>query len=63
MTLWDRSLASVLFRSEEMRDNREGRLASLMLEVGFSEVEESGRRGTLVGSVWQHRGTKPATAM
>ncbi len=63
VTLWDRSLASVLFRSEEMRDNREGRLASLMLEAGFSGVQESGRRGTLVGSVWQHRGTKPATAV
>jgi ubiquinone/menaquinone biosynthesis C-methylase UbiE len=58
VTRWERALAPLIFGSAECRDNVEGRLPLLIREAGFSRVEDLGRRGTLVGSVWYYRGSK-----
>jgi ubiquinone/menaquinone biosynthesis C-methylase UbiE len=58
---WERVLARVAFRSPEVRDNIEGRLAALLCEAGFAQVVELGRRSTIFGSLWYYRAAKPAT--
>ena len=52
---WERALARIAFRSPEIRDNVEGRLAAILREAGFTEVVELARRGTIFGSVWYYR--------
>jgi len=56
---WDRVLAHLAFHSSEGRDHVEGRLATRLSDAGFAPVEELARRGTLVGSAWYYRATKP----
>jgi len=60
VTPWERMLARFAFRSPEVRDNIEGRLAALLTEAGFAPVEELTRRGTIFGSVWYYHAAKPA---
>lgn len=57
---WERALARVFFRSPQVRDNVRGRLAAFLREAGFADVEETARRGTIAGSVWYYRATRPA---
>jgi ubiquinone/menaquinone biosynthesis C-methylase UbiE len=59
VTGWERALARIAFRSPEVRDNIEGRLAALLADAGFAPVEERARRGTIFGSVWYYRAVKP----
>ena len=58
VSLWERLLARIAFRSAEARDNIDGRLAALLREAGFEHVEELARRGTIVGSLWYYRAAK-----
>ena len=58
VSAWERAVTHLLFRGPEARDNIAGRLADLLREAGFAEVEELARRGTIVGSVWYYRATK-----
>lgn len=58
VTAWERGLVRLLFRSPEVRDNVEGRLAELLRDAGFVDVEVLARRGTIVGSVWYYRAAK-----
>lgn len=58
VSAWERAVTHLLFRGPETRDNIEGRLAALVSEAGFAEVEELARRGTIVGRVWYYRAAK-----
>jgi len=40
VSTWDRALARIAFHSPEVRDNIEGRLAALLRDAGFEQVEE-----------------------
>ena len=57
---WERAVVRIAFRSQEVRDNVEGRLSALLGEAGFEPVEELARRGTVFGSVWYYRAARPA---
>ncbi len=54
-------LARFVHRGEHARDNIEGRLPSLMSTTGFSDVEETGHRGTIFGSLSYHRASRPSS--
>ena len=58
VSAWARAVTHLLFRGPEARDNIEGRLAALVREAGFAEVDELARRGTIVGSLWYYRAAK-----
>jgi ubiquinone/menaquinone biosynthesis C-methylase UbiE len=56
---WERALCPLVLRSSEQRDNVAGRLARLLGEAGFCDVEELGHRGALVSSFWYYRAAPP----
>ena len=58
VSAWERAVTHLLFRGPEARDNVAGRLAHLLREAGFAEVEELARRGTIVGSLCYYRAAK-----
>jgi ubiquinone/menaquinone biosynthesis C-methylase UbiE len=55
-----RWLAGLIFRSEEMRDNIEGRLPDLLRRAGF-EAEEVDSKKLFVGSLSFYRGRVPGS--
>jgi ubiquinone/menaquinone biosynthesis C-methylase UbiE len=56
---WERALCPLVLRSSEQRDNVAGRLAHLLGEAGFCDVEELGHRGAIVSSFWYYRAARP----
>jgi len=62
VSAWERALARIAFRSPEVRDNIEGRLAALLRDADFTEVVELARRGTIFASVWYYRAAKAGEA-
>ena len=52
-------LARVLHRGENLRDNIEGRIPSIMSESGFAQSAEVGHRDTVLGTISYYRAIKP----
>ena len=51
-------LGWLFHRSEQLRDNLEGRIPGLIEEAGFEDVAQLGRRSTIFGSIAFHRGAR-----
>lgn len=49
----------LLYRGQQLRDNVEGRIPSLMAEAGFAESAEGAHRATAFGPVSYYRGLRP----
>ena len=47
--------------SHEARDSLEGDLTARIGQAGFAAAAEVERRGSLFGSAWFHRGSKPTS--
>ena len=57
-----RNLVRLVHWGDRARDNIEGRLPSFMTDTGFTDVQETGRRGIFVGSLSYYRASKAATS-
>jgi ubiquinone/menaquinone biosynthesis C-methylase UbiE len=55
VTLVERVAAALLLRGEHARENLEGRLPELLLDAGFSRIEELSQRSIGVGRLWTWR--------
>ncbi len=51
LTTWGRAVARVVARGEQMRDNIEGRLPTLLQDAGFTSVTENQPHSTIFGSL------------